>query len=131
MLLTSFAGEASRVRPETGKSAVANGGEEERGSPAAGAAEQKLVPLDIRLPCYSGVCFPRYPRGWDGGGTVERIDREPRPPFIVPVGTRNVALSKPVTASHDDPIIGKPEMVTDGDKECRDESIVELLPGLQ
>jgi hypothetical protein len=44
---------------------------------------------------------------------------------------KNLALNKPVTASDKDPIIGKLDQVTDGDKEGSDGSWVELGAGFQ
>jgi hypothetical protein len=42
---------------------------------------------------------------------------------------KNLALNKPVTSSDKDPIIGKLDQVTDGDKEGSDGSWVELGAG--
>jgi hypothetical protein len=49
-------------------------------------------------------------------------------PFMVPKGTENVALNKPVTSSCPEPITGKLEMITDG---CVDRYPVELESGVQ
>ena len=54
-----------------------------------------------------------------------------RPPMLVPAGTINIALDKPVAASDIAPIIGNIGMITDGDKEAREGSYVELGPYLQ
>jgi hypothetical protein len=54
-----------------------------------------------------------------------------QPPFWIPVGTTNVGLDKPVEASDKAPIIGKIEMINDGDKKAADGSYVELNPSLQ
>jgi len=62
---------------------------------------------------------------------LRKLPTEPRPPFLAPVGTKNVALGKPVFASDESPIIGELEMITDGDKEAADGSYVELGPSLQ
>jgi len=62
---------------------------------------------------------------------LRKLPTTPRPPFLAPVGTKNVALGKPVFASDEFPIIGEPEMITDGDKEAADGSYVELGPFLQ
>jgi FKBP-type peptidyl-prolyl cis-trans isomerase len=62
---------------------------------------------------------------------LEPARGEPRPPFLVPEGTKNVALNKPVMSSDDMPIIGEIEMITDGDKEAAEGSYVELGPFLQ
>ena len=86
----------------------------------------KLVPLDIKLPkpMFIGAGSQKIPPNTD-------LSRGPRPPFMVPVGTRNVALGKRVTSSADNPIIGQLEMITDGNKEGTKDYFVELAPGLQ
>jgi hypothetical protein len=87
----------------------------------------RLVPLKIDLPKPTFLGTPqdnRVPR-------LARPRRGPRPPFLVPPGTTNVALGKPVSASDEDPVIGRLEMITDGDKEAADGSFVELGPSLQ
>jgi hypothetical protein len=88
-------------------------------------AASELVPLDIKLP------RPRF-GGHRWGNlsdlipNLEPLSTKPRPPFLAPVGTKNVALGKPVSCTDEDPIIGKLEMITDGDKEADEESLVEL-----
>jgi hypothetical protein len=65
---------------------------------------------------------------------VENLEKplgKPRPPFLAPEGTTNVALNKPISASDEEPIIGDIEMITDGDKEAADGSYVELGPFAQ
>lgn len=62
---------------------------------------------------------------------LRKLDKGVRPPFLVPEGTTNVALGKPVTASDEEPIIGEIDLITDGDKEAADGSFVELAPFLQ
>ena len=57
--------------------------------------------------------------------------RSMRPPMLVPAGTTNVALGKAVATSDKSPIIGNVEMITDGDKEAKEGSYVELGPYLQ
>ena len=86
-----------------------------------------LVPLPIELP------LPKFE------GTKQNIRvpylnndyKKDRPPFLAPRGTINVALHKAVTSSDPVPIIGEPELVTDGDKEAMDGCWVELGPGVQ
>jgi hypothetical protein len=51
--------------------------------------------------------------------------------LIVPAGTANVALNKPVSSSDAEPFIGKLSQITDGKKEGTDDSYVELWKGLQ
>jgi hypothetical protein len=60
-----------------------------------------------------------------------RPEGETRPPFFVPVGTKNVALGKPVSSTDEAPIIGELSLITDGDKEAADGKYVELGPFLQ
>jgi hypothetical protein len=62
---------------------------------------------------------------------VEKPSDKPRSPFLVPAGTRLVSRGKPVTASDANPINGWLELVTDGDKEAGDSSILELHRRLQ
>ncbi|MDZ7371439.1 MAG: discoidin domain-containing protein [candidate division KSB1 bacterium] len=91
---------------------------------AALAADQKLVPIPIELPKPMFVGTPTPMK-------VERLEKptgKPRPPFLAPEGTKNVALGKPVTSSDDLPVIGELSMITDGDKEAADGSYVELGP---
>ncbi len=86
--------------------------------------DKELVPLNIDLPkpMFVGTPTPM---------NIEKLEEprtEPRPPFLAPKGTENVALGKPVTASDDMPVIGELDMITDGDKEAADGSYVELGP---
>ena len=86
--------------------------------------ETKLVPITLKLPEPMFIGTPQ-------NLGVERLEKplgKPRPPFLAPAGTENVALNKPVTSSDDFPVIGEIEMVTDGDKEAMDGSFVELGP---
>jgi hypothetical protein len=54
-----------------------------------------------------------------------------RPDFFVPIGTTNLARGKRVTSSDSDPIIGRLDYITDGDKSADEGSWVELMPGKQ
>ncbi len=97
-----------------------------------GANEQKtstveLVPLDIKLPKPMFVGTPQNIRV----PNLEKPLGKARPPFLAPVGTTNVAMSKSVASTDQEPIIGEIEMLTDGDKEGADGSYVELGPFLQ
>jgi len=71
------------------------------------------TPTDIRVP------------------NLEKPLGKPRPPFLAPPGTKNLALGKPVSSSDEEPIIGEIAMITDGDKEAADGSYVELGPFVQ
>ena len=89
--------------------------------------KSKLIAFDITLPKPMFVDTPQDTR-------VENLEKplgKHRPPFLAPVGTTNVAFSKPVSSSDEEPIIGQLEMITDGDKEAADGSYVELSPSVQ
>jgi hypothetical protein len=94
----------------------------------SGGKKGKMVPLDIKLP------LPMY-RGTPKKIKVTKHMRKysdmPRPPFLVPPGTKLISLDKPISASDEEPIVGDLMQVTDGDKEGGDGSYVELGPGRQ
>jgi hypothetical protein len=85
---------------------------------------QNLRPLDIKLPKPMFVGTPQNLKV----PNLEKPTGKPRPPFLAPAGTKNVALNKPVSSSDEAPIIGEIAMITDGDKEASDGSYVELGP---
>src|SRR5436305_549261 len=85
-----------------------------------------VVDFKLPKPAYTGT-----PKNIPPGTTAEKPSGKPRAPWSAPAGVKNLALNKPVTSSDKDPIIGKLEQVTDGDKEGSDGSWVELAPGLQ
>ncbi|NOR53020.1 MAG: hypothetical protein GQ536_02890 [Candidatus Aminicenantes bacterium] len=62
---------------------------------------------------------------------LERITGKRRKPFLVPRGTKNLSLGKPVTGSDIEPIIGEMELVTDGEKSGEEGYFVEFGPGKQ
>jgi hypothetical protein len=86
-----------------------------------------LVPIDIKLPKPMFVGTPQNVQV----SNLEKPLGGPRPPFLAPAGTNNVAFKKPVVSSDKEPIIGEIEMITDGDREAADGSYVELGPFLQ
>jgi len=89
--------------------------------------KSRLVPLAITLP---KPIFKDTPQDTK----VKNLEKplgKPRPPFLAPDGTTNIALGKPVNSSDEEPIIGEIEMITDGDKEASDGSYVELGPSVQ
>jgi hypothetical protein len=113
------------VQPAPGQAAVP----QEKVSAAAveKAAGEQLVPLDIKLPKPMFVGTPTS----ISVPNLEKPLGHPRPPFLAPAGTKNVALKKPVTGSDEQPIIGELAMVVDGDKEAAEGSFVELGPNQQ
>ncbi len=90
-------------------------------------AQDNLVPIVIELPKPMFIGTPQNIR-------VPQLEKplgKPRPPFLAPEGTINLALGKAVTSTDDYPIIGELEMITDGDKDAADGSYVELGPFMQ
>ncbi|MCP4610171.1 MAG: hypothetical protein GY845_15790 [Planctomycetes bacterium] len=93
----------------------------------ANTVTSELLPIDIKLP---KPLLNQTPQNI----TVPNLEKflgTPRPPFLAPAGTTNVALGKLASSSDDQPIIGEIEMITDGDKEAADGSYVELGPFTQ
>ena len=82
------------------------------------------IPIDIKLPKPVFIGTPQDTRV----PNLEKPRNEPRPPFLAPEGTTNVAFGKPVTSSDQEPIIGDLTYITDGDKEAADGCYVELGP---
>lgn len=87
----------------------------------------KLIPLEINLPKPMFITWPHY----KNVPNLEKLSYKPRPPFMAPVGTKNVAIGKPVFSTDKKPIMGKVELITDGNKEALDSSYVEFAPFLQ
>jgi hypothetical protein len=97
--------------------------------PAAAPAPSgaKLVPIKIELPKPMFVGTPQDIK-------VENLEKplgKPRPDFLAPEGTVNLAKEKTVKSSDEMPIIGEISYITDGDKEAADGSYVELGPLVQ
>ena len=93
----------------------------------ASAQSMQLQPLPVALPkpLFEGTPTPpKVPN-------LEKPLGKPRPPFLAPAGTVNVALRKAVSGSDSDPLIGTLEMITDGNKAGIDGTYVELKPGVQ
>jgi hypothetical protein len=103
-------------------------GDPPRGAQAEPPAEGDLVPIPLELP---KPAFKGTPKHVPPGANLEKPRTGPRPPFLAPPGTTNVARGKPVSSSDEEPIIGSAKLVTDGDKEAMEGSYVELGPGLQ
>lgn len=89
--------------------------------------DQKLVSIDIKLPIPMFIGTPQNFRV----PNLEKPLGKPRPPFLAPEGTKNVALGKPVSSTDEEPIIGEIELITDDDREAEDGCFVELGPFLQ
>jgi len=87
----------------------------------------KLEPLPIVLPHPLFEGTPEPP----SVPNLEKPLGKPRPPFLAPSGSTNVARGKPVSSSDSEPVVGNLEMITDGTKSGMDGSFVELKPGVQ
>lgn len=90
---------------------------------AAEAAQGDLAPLPLQLP---QPTLKGTPDDLPTGPNIEPPSDKPRPAFMAPKGVKNVALHKKVTLSDKNPISGKPEMITDGQKEAFDDQVVEM-----
>jgi hypothetical protein len=87
----------------------------------------KLAPLPIVLPHPLFEGTPEPPNV----PNLEKPLGRPRPAFLAPAGTTNVAKGKAVSSSDSEPVVGNLEMITDGVKTGMDGSVVELKPGVQ
>ncbi len=92
---------------------------------AAAQAPGKMVPIEIELPApaFRGTPVPM------NEPNVEKPRGKPRPPFLAPEGTVNLARGRPVRASDPAPPSGEVDFVTNGDKEASDFGYLELRPG--
>jgi len=96
-------------------------------APSVAASTEGFVPVDIKLPKPMFVGTPQDTKV----PNLEKPLGKPRPPFLAPAGTTNVAAGKPVSSSDEEPIIGEIDYITDGDMEAADGSYVELGPFVQ
>jgi hypothetical protein len=94
---------------------------------ATAPAGAKLVPIKIDLPKPMFVGTPQDLKV----ANLEKPLGKPRPDFLAPEGTVNLAKDKAIKASDEMPIIGEISYITDGDKEAADGSYVELAPLVQ
>ena len=92
------------------------------------AADADLAPLPIKLPAPT---LKGTPDDLPEGPNIEPLTEKPRPVFLAPIGTRNVALNKRVTSSDRNPIFGEVAQITDGNKEAFDDQVVEMRKGVQ
>src|SRR5262245_61411621 len=96
--------------------------------PPLNAADQELAPLPLKLPLPT---WKGTPDDLPKGANIEPPPEKPRPPFLAPKGTTNVALNKKVTSSDRRPITGDLSQITDGKKEAYDDQAVEMRKGVQ
>jgi len=95
--------------------------------PAQAQNDDALVPIKLDLPKPMFVGTPMN----NSVPNLEKPLGKPRPPFLAPKGTENVAFKKPVTSSDPFPVIGELSCVTDGKKEGAEGYFVELGPFVQ
>ena len=95
-------------------------------APRPDASGLVAIPLELPRPAFIGT-----PKQIPEGVNIKKGDGKDRPPFMAPAGVKNVARKKSVVCSDEEPIIGDPEQITDGDKEAGDGSYVEFGFGAQ
>jgi len=91
------------------------------------AQDKNLKPIDLKLPQPMFVGTPQNMQV----PNLEKPLGKPRPPFLAPAGTVNLAKGKPVASTDEEPIIGEISYITDDDKEAGEGSFVELGPFTQ
>lgn len=98
-----------------------------RAAAAEPAAPADRVPLRLELPKPMFVGTPVPVKL----ANLEAPRTGPRPDFLVPAGTVNLARDKEVTSSDREPLLGDLSQITDGDKDGSEGSYVELGNGKQ
>ena len=89
------------------------------------AQKMERLTLKYPMPMYVGT-----PKDLE----VDKLERTweiTKPPFLVPEGTVNLALGKLVECADEIPILGEPDLVTDGEKDAADGYYIELDQGQQ
>ncbi len=89
------------------------------------AQKMERLTLKYPMPMYVGT-----PKDLE----VDKLERTweiTKPPFLVPEGTVNLALGKLVECADEIPILGEPDLVTDGEKDAADGYYLELDQGQQ
>jgi hypothetical protein len=94
---------------------------------APAPASVDLVPLQLELPA---PAFRGTPVPLEEPNVAKPLGK-PRPPFLAPEGTTNLAAGQPITTSDPMPASGEVDYVNDGDKEASDFGYLELRPGCQ
>jgi hypothetical protein len=91
---------------------------------AAHAAETEEIKIELPKPFFGGTPLDYF------GPNLEPPNFKEPGPLVVPRGTANVALNKPVTSSKE-PNFGKLSLIVDGDKAYEEKALTEVGPGLQ
>jgi hypothetical protein len=89
------------------------------------AQNQVVLKTQLPPPLFVGTPAPLHVPN------LEPPTKGKRPDFYVPAGTVNLAKSKKVTSSDNNPNVGTLDMIDDGDKDGNEGSWVELGPGKQ
>ena len=89
-----------------------------------GAEDMAEVKLELPQPYFGGTPLDYF------GPNLEKPNYKPRPPFMAPAGTTNVAKDKEVTASAA-PEFGELAFLVDGDKDYKKKSLLGLPAGHQ
>lgn len=88
------------------------------------ASDLQPLPIELPKPMFEGT--PQNLRV----PNLEKPRGGPRPPFLAPAGTVNLASGKRVSSGAD-PVIGELSLITDGEKSGADDTSVELASGTQ
>ena len=88
------------------------------------AADEIELKFELPEPYFGGTPLDYF------GENLEEPDYKPRPAFMAPAGTTNVAAGKAVTASAE-PEFGEVGMLVDGDKSHKKQSLLGLPGGHQ
>src|SRR5262245_47538963 len=91
-------------------------------------AAEDLVPLNLKLP---DPAFKGTPKDMQLSAYVEPLSDKPRPPLMVPDGSKNIAPGKKFTSSDTNAPESVLAKLTDGDKDPSDQSIIFLRKGPQ
>ncbi|HEY3285274.1 MAG TPA: discoidin domain-containing protein [Armatimonadota bacterium] len=124
--LIAGSGPAQAAKPAAKSTKPAKAAVKSAAKPGTKVASS-MVPMGITLP---KPVFAGTPSDAPPGTTVEKPSKKPRPIPLVPKGTVNLALNKKVTSSAA-PFEGSLDLITDGNKEAREGTAVELKPRLQ
>jgi hypothetical protein len=98
------------------------------GSAISSRADDKLVPLDLKLPA---PAFVGTPKDTIVGPNIEPLSDKPRPPLMVPGDVKNLAPGSAVTTSDTNATPKQLDKLTDGVKESSDTTTILLRKGPQ
>ena len=118
-----------------GASAAGTRGRSTFGGAMGSIATPALTPVPAPTkPGALALPRPRFagtPKLVPPGTRIRPGSHRPHGEYIIPKGVTNVALGKRVTASDATPVVGTVAAITDGNKEARQDTYVELGPKVQ